>query len=140
MSAVKTIYAEKYNSILASALKGYTEFEPPEWVMFVKSGHGKQRPIDNENFWHVRVASILRQIYLRGTVGVQRLRTRYGNRKNRGKQPSHFVRASGKIIRLILQQAESAGLLSKSEGKVKGRILTEEGRKLLENISEGGKN
>lgn len=136
MNAVKTIQAGKYNSLLATELKNYKEFNAPEWTMFVKSGHGKQRPIDEEDFWYKRTASILRQIYLRGTVGVQRLRTRYGNRKDRGKQPPHFVRSSGKIIRLILQQAESAELLSKSEGNRKGRMLTEKGKKLLEGVKE----
>lgn len=137
MSSVKTIQAGKYNSLLASALKEYEEFKAPEWVAFVKSGHGKQRPIDDDDFWHKRTASVLRQIYLRGTVGVQRLRTRYGNRKDRGKQPPHFAKSSGKILRLILQQAEVAQLLTKSTDiKVKGRILTDKGKELLEGIKE----
>lgn len=139
MNAIKNISAAKYNSLLASALKEYKEYEAPEWISFVKSGHGKQRPIDSEDFWYNRAASVLRQVYLRGTVGVQRLRSRYGNRKNRGKQPARFVKSGGKILRLILQQSEAAGLLTKSEGKVKGRILTEKGKKLLENISEAKK-
>ncbi|MEK6908627.1 MAG: 40S ribosomal protein S19 [Nanoarchaeota archaeon] len=134
MSAVKTIQAGKYNHLLADALKEYEEFKAPEWVSFVKSGRGKQRPIEDENFWHNRTASILRQIYLRGTVGVQRLRSRYGNRKDRGKQPARFAKSSGKILRMILQQAESAQLVIKSEGKVKGRMLTEKGKSLLEGI------
>lgn len=136
MNGVKTIQAGKYNSLLASALKDYKEFKAPEWIVFVKSGHGKQRPIEDEDFWYNRAASILRQVYLRGTVGVERLRSRYGNRKDRGKQPARFVKSSGKILRLILQQAESAELLTKSEGKVKGRILTEKGKELLEGIKQ----
>ncbi|MEK6893886.1 MAG: 40S ribosomal protein S19 [Nanoarchaeota archaeon] len=136
MNAVKTIQAGKYNHLLANELKEHKEFEAPEWILFVKSGKGKQRPIEDENFWHGRAASILRQIYLRGTVGVQRLRTRYGNRKDRGKQPAHFAPASGKIIRLILQQAEKAELLTKNETQKKGRMLTEKGKKLLESIKE----
>lgn len=137
MNGVRTIQAGKYNPLLASALKEFDEFKAPEWVLFVKSGHGKQRPIEDENFWHNRTASILRQIYLHGGVGVQRLRTRYGNRKDRGKQPPHFAKSSGKILRLILQQGESAGLLIKAnDGKSKGRILTEKGKKLLEGIKE----
>lgn len=136
MNAVKTIQAGKYNHLLANQLKKMKEFEAPEWILFVKSGHGKQRPIEDEAFWHNRAASILRQIYLRGIVGTQRLRVRYGNRKNRGKQPAHFTRSSGKIIRLILQQAESAQLLTKSETEKKGRMLTEKGKKLLEGVKE----
>ena len=136
MNAVNNIQAGKYNHLLAHALKEYKEFNAPEWVAFVKSGRGKQRPIDDESFWYNRAASVLRQIYLRGTVGVQRLRTRYGNRKDRGKQPAHFAPGSGKIIRMILQQAESAQLLTKSETNKKGRMLTEKGKKLLEEVKE----
>ena len=138
MNGVRTIQAGKYNSLLAIALKEYHEIKDPEWVFFVKSGHGKQRPIGDDDFWHNRTASILRQIYLRGSVGVERLRTRYGNRKDRGKQPPHFAKGSGKILRLILQQGEKAELLAKAtDGKAKGRILTEKGKKLLEGIKEG---
>ena len=54
---------------------------------FVKSGHGKQRPID-DNFG-INEPSVLRQVYLRG-VGVQRLGSRYGNRKN-GKTTYKFA-------------------------------------------------
>ena len=134
MHSVQTLDAQTFNIKLAEALKKNKEIEQPEWVVFVKSGHGKQRPIQEADFWYMRTASILRQIYLRGSVGVQRLRTRYGNRKDRGKQPPHFARGSGKIIRMILQQSEKAGLLTKATGKGKGRMLTEEGKNLLENL------
>ena len=46
MNGVKTIQAGKYNSLLASALKEYEELKAPEWISFVKSGYGKQRPIE----------------------------------------------------------------------------------------------
>ncbi len=134
MQSLHTLDAQTFNIKLAEALKKYKEFEPPEWVTFVKSGHGKQRPISEEDFWYKRGASILRQIYLRGGFGVRRLRTRYGNRKDRGKQPPHFVRSSGKIIRMLLQQSEKSGLVIKATGKEKGRVLTEDGKKLLEGV------
>ena len=134
VNSIKSIQSQDFNKVLAAALKKEKEFQPPEWVLYVKSGHGKQRPIEDEDFWYKRAASVLRQIYIRGSVGVQRLRTRYGNRKDRGKQPPHFARGSGKILRLILQQSEKAGLLTKGTGKQKGRVLTEDGKKLLEGI------
>ena len=135
MHALQTLDAQTFNVKLAEALKKYKEIESPEWVLFVKSGHGKQRPINEEDFWYKRCASILRQLYLRGGFGVRRLRTRYGNRKNRGKQPAHFVRSSGKIIRMLLQQSEKAGLIAKATGKEKGRVLTDDGKKLLEGLN-----
>jgi small subunit ribosomal protein S19e len=139
MNGVKEIEAGKYNILLAEALKKEEFFDSPEWVDFVKSGAGKKRPVDEDDFWHKRTASILRQIYKKEIVGVQRLRTRYGGKKERGKRPNKFKRGGGKIIRVILQQAETAGLVRKSEGQKKGRTLTEKGKKFLENIS-GGKN
>ncbi len=119
MTDVKSIEAGKYNLMLAEALKNQEEFVKPAWVDFVKSGTSKVRPIAEVDFWHRRAASILRQVYLNEVVGVQRLRTRYGSNKNRGNRPSEFRRASGKIIRLILQQSEKAGFMKKSEGKNK---------------------
>ena len=139
MAEVKSIEAGKYNSMLAEALKKDKSFEKPDWVDFVKTGVGKMRPNIEPDFWHRRAASILRQIYIKEVVGVQRLRTRYGNRKKRGMKPKRFYKGGGKIIRVLLQQSEKAGLLMKAEGKKKGRKLTSKGKELLEKIADGEK-
>ena len=120
--------------MLAEALKEEEEFVKPEWVSLVKTSVHKMRPSIDEDFWYKRAASILRQIYIRGLVGVERLRTRYGGRKKRGSRPPEFRKAGGKIIRTILQQAESAGFVEKSKEKKAGRILTEKGRKFMEDL------
>ena len=140
-SPVYEIPADEYNDKLASALKEIPEFKEPEWVVFVKTGVAKKRPPQEKDFWFKRAASILRQIYIHKTVGVNRLRTRYGSKKNRGMRPERFKKASGKIIRVILQQAEGAGLLEKynEAGKRAGRRLTEEGKDFLENIGNDKK-
>lgn len=134
MTDPRTIQSGEYNLALAEALKKLPEFKKPEWVDFVKTGTQKVRPNIGPDFWYKRGASILRQIYVKGTVGVQRLRTRYGGRKDLGAQPARFVRSGGKIIRVLLQQSESAGLLEKAKGLKPGRKLTEKGRKFLESI------
>jgi len=136
MADVRTIEPGKFNSLLAEALKKIPEFKKPEWVDFVKSSTNRKRPIADENFWHKRAASILRQIYVKGIVGVERLRTRYGGRKDRGQRPPEFRKGSGKIIRAILQQAEKAGLLEKVKEKKSGRKLTEKGRTFLESLAK----
>lgn len=130
---------QNYNLKLAEALKKMPEFKAPEWLAFVKSGADKERPIDDEDFWFKRASSILRQIYKKGSLGVNRLRTKYGGKKNRGVRPEEFRKAGGKIIRTILQQADKAGLTEQIKAikgvKVKpGRKLTEKGKKLLESI------
>ena len=130
------IDANEYNKLLSEELKKMPEFKAPEWVHFVKSSTAKARPILEEDFWHKRAASILRQIYVRGVLGVSRLKTRYGGRKDRGHKPPEFRKGSGKIIRLLLQQAEAAGLLKKVGGKKSGRSLTKKGKELMDSIND----
>ena len=125
----------EYNDKLAMLLKEMLEFKMPEWANFVKTGVSKQRVPDDSNWWYKRAASILRQLYIHGVVGVQKLRTRYGSKKNRGVRPSAFVKASGKIIRTILQQAEAAGLVEKLDKLQHGRRLTQKGRDFLDSIT-----
>ena len=133
---IRTIEAGKYNKLLAEALKKIPEFEAPEWINFVKTSSHKVRPSIEEDFWHKRSASILRQIYIRKIVGVGRLRTRYGGRKDRGVKPPEFRKSGGKIIRTILQQAEKASFITKSKEKKMGRILTEKGKSFMEDLAK----
>lgn len=131
---------QEYNLKLAEALKKVSEFKIPEWVKFVKSSSSKERPIEDEDFWYKRAASILRQIYKKGIVGVNRLRTKYGSKKNRGSKPEKFMKSGGKIIRTILQQADKAGFTESvksvkgTKEKRPGRKLTEKGKKFLEEV------
>ena len=139
-NSVYEMNSQEYNLKLASALKSIPEFKEPEWAKFVKSSPSKERPIEDADFWYKRAASILRQIYKKRVVGVNRLRTKYGSKKNRGMKPERFVRAGGKIIRTILQQADKAGfteMIKETKGtkeKRPGRKMTEMGKKFLEEI------
>lgn len=135
-STVYTLKSDEYNTKLSEILKNMPEFIQPEWISFVKSGTSKVRPPQGLDFYHKRAASILRQIYIKKVVGVNRLRTRYGGRKKRGNRPEHFYKASGKMIRIILQQCDKAGLTEKyiEPGKRAGRKLTKKGIELLESV------
>jgi small subunit ribosomal protein S19e len=139
-NSVYEITPHEYNLKLAEALKKVPEFKEPEWVKFVKSSSSKQRPIEDPDFWYKRAASILRQIYKKGIVGVNRLRTRYGSKKNRGVRPERFVKSGGKIIRTILQQSDKAGLtesvksIKGTKEKRPGRKLTPKGKEFMEEI------
>ncbi len=132
--------AHEFNLRLAEALKKVPEFVKPEWVDFVKSGSAKERPIEDDDFWWKRAASILRQVYRKGNVGTNRLRTKYGSKKDRGMKPDEFRRAGGKIIRTILQQCDAAGFteiqkpIKGVRSKKPGRIITEKGKKFLEGL------
>lgn len=140
MNPVYELDAQEYNLKLADALKKIPEIKKPEWVEFVKSGPSKERPIDDLDFWHKRTASILRQIYKKGIVGVNKLRTKYGSKKNRGYAPEKYKKAGGKIIRNVLQQTDTAGLTEIAKeikgvrGKKPGRQLTAKGKEFMEGI------
>jgi len=140
MNTVYELDSQEYNIKLAEALKNVPEFVAPEWIIYAKSGPSKARPIEDLDFWFKRSASILRQIYKKKIVGVSRLRTKYGSKKNRGYKPEEFRRASGKIIRTILQQSDKAGFTEIAKdvkgvrSKKPGRQLTEKGKEFLEAI------
>lgn len=136
----KTLYEiepQKYLKELSIRLKENKDFKMPEWAYFVKTSAARERPPFESEWWSIRVASILRQIYLHGVVGVGRLRTKYGGRKDRGMRPKQFRKGSGKIIRTILQQAEKAGILEKVKDKKAGRKLTKKGKEFLDEVARG---
>jgi len=143
MEKINPVYGinpQEYNLKLAKALKEVPEFKEPGWAKFVKSSSSKERPIEDDDFWYKRAASILRQLYKRELVGVSRLRTKYGSKKNRGSKPERFVRAGGKIIRTILQQSDKAGFTicikdpKSVRNKKTGRKITEKGKKFMEEV------
>lgn len=116
------VVAEKLKSILKT----------PEWAKYVKTSSGKERIPDHE-FWHIRAASILRQVDLKGPIGTEKLKKKYGAKKNRGHKPEKFVKGSGKIIRTILMQLETEGLVKQAvKDTHKGRIITPKGKSLLD--------
>ncbi len=127
------------NKLIAKAAESLKEagIKAPEFVGLVKSGAHAERPPEQENFFFIRCASIMRQAYVRNIVGVQRLRTHYGGRKRRGVRPGRQARAGGSTIRKAMQALEKAGFMEKAEkGERKGRKLTAKGRKLLDSSAK----
>ena len=131
-----SIYQVDQNELIAKVAEGLkksTLVQPPEWAKFVKTGVSKQRaPIDSD-WWHVRAASVLRAVYKLGPIGVAKLRTKYGSKKNRGYKPEKFKVASGNILRTVLQQLEKEGYVAQNkDNRKKGRVITAKGQSLLE--------
>ncbi len=124
--------------VLINRLSGYMkenirEIQPADWAGYVKTGSHVERVPQNPDWWYVRSASVLRKLYMKGPVGVSRLRKEYGGRKRRGVRPAHFAKAGGNILRSILQQLEQAGLAQKDG--TKGRVVSGKGRSLLDAMS-----
>ncbi len=129
MATVYDVPADILINKVAEKLKEFEEIKPPEWAKFVKTGVHKERAPEQDDWWYIRVAAILRKVYINQPVGLERLRTAYGGRKRRGVEPPKFRKGSGSIIRKALQQLENAGLLKKTD---EGRVVTPKGRTLLD--------
>ncbi len=121
----------------AEALKKVPEIQAPKWSEFVKTGTSRERPPVDQDWWYVRSASIMKKISRLGPVGVNKLRKKYGGKKNRGHKPGKRFDASGNIIRKILQQLEKAGFIEQTaKGAHKGRVLTAKGKSFLDKSSK----
>ena len=117
---------------IAQDMKEISEISAPDWAQFVKTGPHKQRQPQNKDWWHMRVAAVLRTVGARGPVGVNKLRKKYGGRQRRGHKPARFARAGGSVLRKSLQQLEKAGLVQQVDLKGhKGRVVTAKGQSLL---------
>lgn len=120
----------------AEELKKQKLVQPVDWSKFVKTGHHKHRLPDSQDWWYSRSAAILRSIAKLGPIGTEKLRTKYGGKKDRGHKPEKFYKASGSIIRKILQQLETAELIKQTQkGVHKGRILTPKGMSFLDKLA-----
>lgn len=132
MTTAFDIKADELIKAVANKLKANEKFSPPTWSKYVKTGiHREKQPIQKD-WWHGRVASVLRKIYFYQPIGVERLSAMFGGNRDRGSAPNHPRKGSRKIIRESLKQLENAGFVKKDS---RGRTITPEGRKFLDNTA-----
>lgn len=133
--AMATFYDVPAEALIEEVASRLAErIEEPDWAQYVKSGANRELPPEQDNFWTIRAASILRRIAIDGPVGIERLKTVYGGPAAGSTRyrvaPKRHKPGSGNIIRTIIQQLEEAGLVEE-QGSA-GRIVTAEGRQLLD--------
>jgi small subunit ribosomal protein S19e len=111
--------------------------DEPDWADLTKNGVHNEMPPQQEDFWHVRAASVLRKIATDGPVGVDRLATEYGGGKRGSNRyrvsPRKRSNGSKKVIRTICQQLEDEDLVKQAGSE--GRTVTGEGRSLLDDTA-----
>ena len=117
----------------AEEVKELDAVEPPEWARFARTGRDRELPPEDDDWWYVRTASILRKVYIEGPIGVSRLKKAYGGRDRKGVAPSHHEEGSGSVIRNALQQLEEEGLVEQKGSD--GRVVSSEGQKFLDGIA-----
>ena len=130
------VYDVESDALIRETAKRLREMglKKPDFVGLVKSGSHTERPPEQEDFWWMRSASILRKIFVNGNIGVNKLRREYGGRKKFGIRPAHFRMAGGKTNRVAMQELEKLGLIKKAENG-KGRVITGAGEKLLDSAA-----
>lgn len=131
MANVYDVKASDVVRLAAERLKG--KLDRPAYIDFVKSGANKERVPQDPDFWYVRSASVLRQVYLNGPIGVSRLRTRYGSRKEHVVHKRHHTKSGGSIIRDSLQGLEKLNYIKNTK---KGRVITPQGKSFLDKIAK----
>jgi len=118
---------------LATELRTRKAVNPPPWATFSKTGVHKQRAPTQTDWWYLRSASVLRKIYVKGYVGIARLSSEYGGKRDRGSAPYHARTGSRAVLREIVHQLEKSGLVQPY--KTKGRRVSPEGQRLLDSLS-----
>jgi small subunit ribosomal protein S19e len=133
MTTVYDVPADHIIRRSAEELKKRKEIVPPAWAAFAKTGAHKEMPPEDPDWWFIRVAAVLRRVYVDGPMGVERMRSFYGGNKNRGSKPNAFRKGSGSILRKSFQQLEAAGLIIHDKT---GRKVSPAGMAFLDNLSQ----
>ncbi len=131
MVKVYDVPADILISRLSSILQD-EEISLPKWVPFVKTSSHKKRPPQENNWWYIRCASILRKIYLYGPISINDLRSIYGGTRSIRYSTSEHKDASGSIIRVIVHDLEKLDYVKKTK---RGRMISGPGMKKLDRLS-----
>ncbi len=133
MTTAYDVPAGQLVSALTAKLMQLDSIKAADWTKFAKTGrHREKAPMDSE-WWHKRVASVLRKVYILGPVGTSRLAAEYGGASDRGSKPNRAVKGSGSATRMALQQLEKAGLVQQQ--KSRGRVVSGKGRSLVDDTA-----
>jgi small subunit ribosomal protein S19e len=128
-----TVYDVPPDMLIAKVtekLRANDKITTPAWAPFAKTGVHREKAPYERDWWHTRVAAVLRKVYTMGPIGVSKLRSEYGGTRDRGAAPNRARSGSGSIIRESLQQLEAAGLVTTQKGD--GRAVSAAGRKLCD--------
>lgn len=133
MTTVYDVPADKFIEKLAIKLAEFEAIAPPEWALFAKTGTHREKAPLRSDWWQIRAAAMLRKVYMKGPIGIERLAAEYGGRNDKGSAPYRAVRGSRSIAREVLKQLEKSELVKKDRGV--GRSITPAGQALVDNIS-----
>lgn len=139
---IEEVHADRFIHKFASYLEEHSKVASPPEAEHVKTSHARERAPAEKNWYFVRVASILRRLYMEELknprskakgCGVLWFAKAYRTAKNNGHKPSHTVTGSKSLVRRALQALESIQYVAKTEAG--GRRLTNTGLAEMEAIA-----
>ena len=133
MVTVYDVPSDKLIEKVAEKLKKEKKIKPPEWIHWVTTGVHKERGPEQNDWWYIRLASVLRKVYVKGPIGTSRLSTDYGGKEDRGSKRYKARKGSRAIIRNCFQQLEALGYVKKDK---KGRVITPQGQSFMDNTAK----
>ena len=124
---------------LVEELSAIESIAEPEWAAFVKTGTHRERPPNQDNWWIIRSAAVLRKVAMKGPIGENRIAQEFGGPRDRGVKPNSAAAGSRKIIRTILQQLEKGGLIEPRTtpgGNVNlGKVISSKGQSYVDSVA-----
>ena len=136
---LKDVSSAQFIREYAAYLKRTDKIQIPHWADYVKTGVNKQLAPYDKDWLYVRAAALARKVYLRPYIGLGALKKEFGGVKNYGTTPCHFVTGSGKLIRYLLKELESKGIIEtvrdEDSERAIGRKITSKGQQELDSIA-----
>ncbi len=133
MVTVYDVPPDRLIANVAEKLKSEKKITPPEWSRWVTTGVHKEKGPEQEDWWYIRLASVLRKIYIMGPIGTSRLAAEYGGKEDRGSKRYKARKGSRAIVRKALQQLEELGYVKKEK---EGRVITSKGQSFMDNAAK----
>ncbi|MGP6220604.1 30S ribosomal protein S19e [Caldiplasma sukawensis] len=105
----------------------------PEWTKYLKAGSHREKSWTQDDWYYRRLASTLRKVYVKGKIGIQKISSDYGGKRDKGSAMYHPVEGSRYIIRKMFQKLEELGYLEKTK---EGRKVTPKGEAFMHKCAE----
>ena len=140
---VLDVPSNKFINQLASHFKEKNVIKLPKYALLVKTSKSNDCEPINPDYIYYKAAAICRKLYVTKSknIGVGSLRSMFSKKQRRGCQPPKTFRAGGKIIRELVGQLKTAGLVAnygkKEDESNNGLFLTKNGRSELDKIASG---
>jgi small subunit ribosomal protein S19e len=135
---IHEVRAGAFNETLKCYLKDSGKLKlPVDWDI-IKTGRGRERAPEDDDWYYLRTAAVVRQLALSETVTIAAIARRYGNWKNRGVRPSKFVECDESLCCSVFDNLEDmrwVNLVSKADVTAdRAYGLTDKAREIVKEI------